>query len=62
MKQADDRSRRCFLKASSMLGVAVAFSPTSDRRGICGFETQNYSTGERCDTNKCQRTRRWASS
>ena len=27
MKQPDDRSRRCFLKASSMLGLAVACSP-----------------------------------
>jgi pimeloyl-ACP methyl ester carboxylesterase len=27
MKQADDRSRRYFLKASSILGAAVAFSP-----------------------------------
>ena len=27
MKQPEDRSRRCFLKASSMLGLAVAFSP-----------------------------------
>jgi uncharacterized protein (DUF1501 family) len=27
MKQPEDRSRRRFLKASSMLGMAVAFSP-----------------------------------
>ena len=27
MKEPDDRSRRRFLKASSMLGLAVAFSP-----------------------------------
>ena len=27
MKQADDRSRRYFLRASSILGAAVAFSP-----------------------------------
>src|SRR5262249_9906334 len=27
MKQSDDRSRRRFLKASSMLGLAAAFSP-----------------------------------
>jgi pimeloyl-ACP methyl ester carboxylesterase len=27
MKQPDDRSRRCFLKASSVLGLAVTFSP-----------------------------------
>src|SRR6202142_1178647 len=29
MKQPDDRSRRCFLKASSMLGLAVAFRPAT---------------------------------
>jgi pimeloyl-ACP methyl ester carboxylesterase len=29
MKQPDDRSRRCFLKASSMLGLAVAFGPAT---------------------------------
>ena len=27
MKEPEDRSRRCFLKASSMLGLAVAFRP-----------------------------------
>src|SRR5271170_6967172 len=27
--EPDDRSRRCFLKASSMLGLAVAFSPAT---------------------------------
>jgi hypothetical protein len=29
MKEPDDRSRRCFLKASSMLGVAAAFRPAA---------------------------------
>jgi uncharacterized protein (DUF1501 family) len=29
MKQPDDRSRRRFLKGSSMLGLAVAFSPVT---------------------------------
>ena len=29
MKQPDDRSRRGFLKASSMLGLAVAFGPAA---------------------------------
>jgi hypothetical protein len=29
MKQPDDRSRGCFLKASSMLGLAVALSPAT---------------------------------
>ena len=27
--EPDDRSRRCFLKASSMLGLAVAFKPAT---------------------------------
>ena len=27
MKRTDDRSRRCFLKASSMLGLGAAFMP-----------------------------------
>jgi len=29
VEHLDDRSRRCFLKASSMLGVAVAFGPAT---------------------------------
>ena len=29
MKQPEDRSRRCFLKTSSMLGLAVAFGPAT---------------------------------
>ncbi|HXM11347.1 MAG TPA: epoxide hydrolase N-terminal domain-containing protein [Terriglobales bacterium] len=29
MKEPDDRSRRCFLKASSMLGLAAAFGPAT---------------------------------
>jgi pimeloyl-ACP methyl ester carboxylesterase len=29
MKEPDDRSRRCFLKASSMLGLTVAFRPAT---------------------------------
>src|SRR5580658_10177308 len=29
MKEPDDRSRRCFLKASSMLGLSVAFRPAT---------------------------------
>ena len=29
MKEPDGRSRRCFLKASSMLGLAVAFRPAT---------------------------------
>jgi hypothetical protein len=34
MKQAEDRSRRRFLKASSMLGLAVAFSPGTIAEGF----------------------------
>jgi hypothetical protein len=29
MKDPDDRSHRCFLKASSMLGLAAAFGPAT---------------------------------
>ena len=29
MKEPDDRSRRCFLKASSMSGLAVALRPAT---------------------------------
>ena len=29
MKESDDRSLGCFLKTSSMLGLAVALSPAS---------------------------------
>jgi uncharacterized protein (DUF1501 family) len=29
MKEPDDKARRRFLKASSMLGLAVAFSPAT---------------------------------
>ena len=29
MKEPDERSRRCFLKASSMLGLAAAFRPAT---------------------------------
>ena len=29
MKQRDERSRRCFLKSSSMLGLTVAFNPAA---------------------------------
>jgi hypothetical protein len=29
MKEADERSRRCFLKASSRLGLAVALGPAT---------------------------------
>ena len=29
LKEPDDRSRRCFLKASSMFGLAVAFGPAT---------------------------------
>ena len=31
MKEPDDRLRRCFLKASSMLGLAAAFRPATNR-------------------------------
>ena len=46
MKQPDDRSRRCFLKASSILGAGSRVQTSNDRRGICRFEIQYCSTKE----------------
>ena len=39
MKEPDNRSRRCFLKASSMLGLAAAFRPAQRNcwRTACVF-------------------------
>src|SRR5580704_15009794 len=47
MKQADDRSRRCFLKASSILGLAVAF-----RRATIGeaFADSKSNTAQKENT------------
>ena len=45
MKQPDDRSRRRFLKASSIVGSGSRIQPGDDRRGICRFAIQNYSKG-----------------
>ena len=47
MKQPDERSRRCFLKASSMLGLTVAVSP-----GTIGevFTTSKFKTTQKEDT------------
>jgi hypothetical protein len=39
MKQPNDRSRRHFLKASSMLGLAVAFRPATIGKGFAGSKT-----------------------
>ena len=40
MKQPDDRSRRHFLKASSMLGLAVAFSPGMIREAFADSKSK----------------------
>ncbi len=40
MKQPDDRSRRGFLKASSMLGLAVAFSPAAIGEAFAGSKSK----------------------
>jgi pimeloyl-ACP methyl ester carboxylesterase len=47
MKQPDDRSRRCFLKASSMVGLAVAFSPATIGEA---FADSNSKTTSKEDT------------
>src|SRR5262245_4877414 len=40
MKQPDDRSRRGFLKSSSKLGLAVAFSPTTIGEAFAGLKSK----------------------
>jgi len=40
MKQPDDRSRRGFLKASSMFGLAVAFSPAKISEAFADFKSK----------------------
>ena len=40
MKQPDDRSRRCFLKASSALGLAVAFGPVGIGEAFAGSKSE----------------------
>ena len=47
MKESDDRSRRCFLKASSMLGLAVAFEPAMIGEG---FADSKSNTAQRENT------------
>jgi hypothetical protein len=44
MKQPDDRSRRSFLKASSMLGLAVAFGPVAIGEALA--ESKSKTTDE----------------
>src|SRR5580700_9262253 len=41
MKQPDDRSRRCFLKASSMFGLAVAFRPATIGEAFADSKSDN---------------------
>jgi hypothetical protein len=52
MKESDDKSRRRFLKAGSMLGL-VGVQTSNDRQGICRFEIQYSSKGEPHDPNQC---------
>jgi pimeloyl-ACP methyl ester carboxylesterase len=40
MKEPDDRSRRSFLKASSMLGLAVAFSPATIGEALADLKSK----------------------
>ena len=41
MEQPDDRSRRAFLKASSMLGLAVAFGPATIGEAFADLKSEN---------------------
>jgi pimeloyl-ACP methyl ester carboxylesterase len=47
MKQPEDRSRRCFLKASSMLGLAVAFSPATIGEAFADSESKTTHEADR---------------
>jgi uncharacterized protein (DUF1501 family) len=40
MKQPDDKSRRCFLKVTSTLGLAVAFSPETIGEAFADSKSQ----------------------
>ncbi|HUS09980.1 MAG TPA: twin-arginine translocation signal domain-containing protein [Pyrinomonadaceae bacterium] len=42
MKQLEDRSRRRFLKESSMWGLAVALSPETIGEAFADSKIQNY--------------------
>ena len=53
MEEPDDRSRRCLLKASSMLGLGSRAQTSNDRRGICRFAIQYCSKGEHRGPNQC---------
>jgi hypothetical protein len=44
MKQADDGSRRCFLKASSMLGLAVALGPATIGEAFADSKSDERNT------------------
>jgi hypothetical protein len=44
MKLPDDRSRRGFLKASSMLGLAVAFGPATTREAFADSKSKTTQT------------------
>ncbi|HYP67587.1 MAG TPA: twin-arginine translocation signal domain-containing protein [Thiobacillaceae bacterium] len=43
MKQSDDKSRRRLLKASSMLGLAVAFSPGTIREALADSKSKRLN-------------------
>ena len=46
MKQSDDRSRRRFLKASSMLGLAAAFSPGTTGEAFADSQSKTIQKGD----------------
>ena len=52
MKQPDDRSRRGFLKASSMLGLAVAFGPATIGEAFADSKSKTNSKGGPHDRNQ----------
>jgi hypothetical protein len=44
MKELDDGARRCFLKASSMLGLAVALGPATIGQPFSDSKSEKRNT------------------
>jgi hypothetical protein len=46
MKETDDRSRRCFLKTGSILGLAAAFSPRAIAEAFTNLDSKTNQEEE----------------
>lgn len=62
MKQPNDRSRRSFLQASSMLGLAVAFNPGTIGEAFADSKSTNTQKEKHHDPSQCYTTRQRAGS